>query len=145
RGPCASGEAPNWTVRSAMASASANDESPGRVGWRALAAVLVVYAAALSAATWPRVLSLGSTLPTLADPVTELCIMRWHRACLLDGRSAAFRPDVQAPVGAPMGQLPPMHLQTLLYIPLSAALANDVLCYNILWVSAFLLTGLGTF
>ena len=50
----------------------------------------------------------------------------------------------QYPVGAPLGNFSPLHFQTLLYLPLSFVLANDVLCYNIVWMTGLLLTGLGT-
>jgi hypothetical protein len=38
-----------------------------------------------------------------------------------------------------------MHFQALLYIPLSLAISNDVLCYNLLWMFGMVTTGLGTF
>lgn len=115
-----------------------------RIGWRGFLVALAVYTLALSAATYPRVRDLGTKLPSVTDPVTELSIMRWHRDCWLAGRPAAWRPDVQAPVGAAMGQLPPLRLHSLLYVPLSAALRDDTLCYNVLWLLGFLGTGLGT-
>ena len=33
----------------------------------------------------------------------------------------------------------------MLYLPLSAVLGNDVLCYNLIWFASIVFTGLGTF
>ena len=96
-------------------------------------------------ATWPAFATFGSTLPSIVNPLAHIWTMRWNKDCLLHGRLPFVCPDIQYPVGASLGTLPPMHFQTLLYIPLSFAFANDVLCYNLIRTFAFLLTGLGTF
>lgn len=110
-----------------------------------LAAILLAYVACLTAATYPRVLHLASGLPAVPDPVTHLWTLRWYRTCLLEGKSVFFLPDIQAPVGAPLGLVPPLHLQAIMYVPLSLVISNDVLCYNIIWIAEFLMTALGTF
>jgi hypothetical protein len=112
---------------------------------RAVLLVLLGYAICVAASTYPRVLTLGSRLPAVADPVTHLWTLRWYRTCLLEGRSVFHLPGIQAPVGAPLGLVPPMHFQALLYVPLSLLIPNDVLCYNLIWIVEFLMTGLGTF
>jgi hypothetical protein len=117
----------------------------GGLRLRTVVLVLLAYMVCLSIATYPRILALGSRLPAIADPVTHLWTLRWYRTCLLEGRSVFFLPDIQAPVGAPLGLVPPLHLQALLYIPLSLIIPNDVLCYNLIWVVEFLMTGIGTF
>jgi hypothetical protein len=71
--------------------------------------------------------------------------MRWYRTCLLEGRSPFVCPEVQYPVGAPLGHFSPLQLQALAYLPLSLVTRNDVLIYNLLWLGAYGLTGLGTF
>jgi hypothetical protein len=112
---------------------------------RTIAWITLAYLACLVAATYPRILSLGSRLPTVPDPMTVLWALRWYRTCLLEGRSVFFLPDIQAPVGAPLGLIPPLHLQALMYIPMSLVIANDILCYNLIWVIELVTTGLGTF
>lgn len=114
-------------------------------GGRAVAAVSLLYAACVAAATYPSILVTGSALPNLCDPLLHLWTMRWYRTCLLEGRSPFVCPEMQYPVGLPLGNLPPMHFQTLLYLPLSSVLSNDIACYNVIWFLAFLLTGVGTF
>ncbi len=120
-------------------------EGPWFPGWRTLTVVLILYTIALTIATYPRVLSLQTHLPSQVDPVAHIYTMRWYRTCLLEGRSPFRCPDLQYPVGAPLGNLPPLQFQSLLFVPLSLVIDNDILCYNIIWISSFLLTGMGTF
>ncbi len=120
-------------------------QAPLTPGWRASVAVLAFYLVALAAATWPAFAHYGSELPSRVDPLAHIWTMRWNKQCLFEGKLPFVCPDIQYPIGAALGTLPPMHFQTLLYIPLSLAVDNDVLCYNIIRTSAFLLTGYGTF
>ncbi|MBX6313101.1 MAG: hypothetical protein IRY99_09345, partial [Isosphaeraceae bacterium] len=119
--------------------------APERLGWATPIAVALFYAACVAAATWPQVVTFGSTLPSLTDPLQHLWIMRWYKTCLLEGRSPLLCPEIQYPVGAPLGNFSPLHLQALLYIPLSLVLANDVLCFNLIWLVGMVTTGLATF
>jgi hypothetical protein len=121
------------------------DEGGSWPGGGTLAAVLVVYTTALVVATYPAARNLSTRLPSLSDPQMHLWVMRWYKACLLEGRAPALCPDVQYPVGAPLGYFSPMHLQAVLYLGLSFVLNNDVFIYNILWFAGLLGTGLGTF
>ncbi len=113
-------------------------------GWRWLAGAAVFYLACLTVTTWPAIPRMATELPSRVDPLTHIWTMRWNKSCLLEGRLPFRCPDIQYPVGAALGTLPPMHFQTLLFVPLSLLFANDVLCYNIIRTLAFLLTGLGT-
>jgi hypothetical protein len=79
------------------------------------------------------------------DPLIHLWTMKWYKSCLKTFRWPLFCPDLQYPVGAPLGYFPPMQLQTALYIPLSILFHNDALCYNLIWYFAFLYTGMATF
>ncbi len=122
-----------------------NPTGPLTPGWRTLLAVLAFYLAALAVATWPAFAHFGSELPSRVDPLAHIWTMRWNKRCLLEGRLPFVCPEIQYPVGAALGTLPPMHFQTMLYVPLSFVFANDVLCYNVIRTFAFLLTGIGTF
>ena len=119
-----------------------SDSSPG---WRVVGAVTVAYLACVTLATWPRLLWFRTALPSLGDPLQHLWIMRWYRTCLLEGRSIVLCPEIQYPTGAPLGCFSPLQFQSLLFIPLSLALKNDVLCYNLVWLFGILFTGIGTF
>jgi hypothetical protein len=123
------------------------DEDSGArrtLGWRATAFGLFSYAIAVGVATYPMVTTFASRLPDGGDPLEHLWIMRWYKACLLQGRSPFFCPDLHAPVGVPLGYFVPLQWETLLYVPLSAILSNDALCYNVIWLLGFLTMGLGT-
>ena len=121
------------------------DRVPLTPGWKTLAVVAAFYLGCLVVATWPAFATFGSTLPSRIDPLAHLWTMRWNKSCLVEGRLPFFCPEIQYPVGASLGTMPPMHFQTLLYIPLSSLFTNDVLCYNLIRTCSFLLTGLGTF
>jgi hypothetical protein len=71
--------------------------------------------------------------------------MRWYKTCVLEGRSALHCPEIQHPIGAPLGNFSSLHLQALLYFPLSLVIDSDALCYNLIWTFGLLITGLGTF
>ncbi len=119
---------------------------PARSGWRTGAVALLLYAGCLAAATFPAITHLGSRLPTtLADPLMHLWVMRWYKSCLLEGRLPFFSPEIQYPAGAPLGNFSPMHLQALIYFPLSTIVPDDVACYNLLWFAGFLFTAMATF
>jgi hypothetical protein len=113
-------------------------------GWKACLAVLGFYAVLVVVATYPMVLSFRSAIPSNVDPVQHLMVMRWYRTCLAEGCSPFVDTQIQYPFGAPIGNFPPMVLQTLGYLGLSTAIENDALCYNLLWFAGFLLAGMGT-
>jgi hypothetical protein len=122
------------------------DVAPRFPRWQSLVLAPVLYLAALSAATYPAVTHLQTALPSaLPDPLMHLWVMTWYKSCLLEGRAPLVCPDIQYPVGAPLGHFSPMHLQALLYLPLSSIIHNDTLCYNLLWFGGFLFTALGTY
>ncbi len=128
-----------------MTTDDAREPAPLTPGWKTMAVVAAFYLASLGAATWPAFATMGSELPSRVDPLAHIWTMRWNKDCLVHGRLPFVCPGIQYPVGASLGTLPPMHFQTLLYLPLSAATGNDILCYNLIRTTAFLLTGLGTF
>ncbi|RUL86928.1 hypothetical protein [Tautonia sociabilis] len=127
------------------------DDSPpsGRPAWpsgRRLLGMSAVYAVLAVVGTWPAITTVHTALPgQFSDPLVHLWTMRWHKQCLLEGRLPFHSPGLQHPVGAPVGYLPPLQYQSLLYLGLSSVLSNDVLCYNIIWFLGFVLTGVGTY
>ncbi len=111
-----------------------------------LAAVTLLYLACLTAATYPAVTELGSRVSSLADPAQHLWIMHWYKTCLLEGRTNPFFcREIQYPEGAFLGYFSPLLLQSLEYLAASQVTDNDTLCYNIVWLLAFIGTGLATF
>ena len=131
-----------------MESARTSPERPASKArkWAIAGLVLALYAASVGLATYPRFLHFRHILPGhRSDPLQHLWIMRWYKSCLLQGRLPNYCPDLQYPVGAPLGNFSPLEFQFLLYLPLSTFLKNDTLIYNILWLVGFLLTGMGTY
>lgn len=107
--------------------------------------VTALYAVAIVAATWPFARTFASKIPSTVDPLQHLWVMRWYRSCLLEGRSPLICPGLQYPVGAPIGNFSPLHLQSLLFCAASLFSGNDALCYNVVWFAGLLMTGVGTF
>ncbi|WP_169973320.1 hypothetical protein [Tautonia rosea] len=128
---------------------NATDHDPSTLdrkhSWWTPFAVSALYLMAIVGATWPFARTFTTRLPSTADPLQHLWVMRWYKQCLMQGRSPLVCPDLQFPLGAPIGNFSPLHLQSLIYLILSAITDNDVLCFNLLWLFGFLLTGLGTF
>lgn len=127
-----------------MTDEAQNEPPSARFGLRALILVVALHTVAVSIATYPAVTRLGSAIPFNADPWEHLWIMHWYKACLAEGRPVVVCPEIQAPVGAPFGTFTPLHLQAAIYVPLSTFIHDDVILYNILWMTGLLLTGLGT-
>ena len=109
-------------------------------------AVLVFYVLVVVGATYPRVTMVRDTLPGNGlDPLCHLWVMNWYKSCLAEGKSHVYCPDLQYPTGAPLSNFPSMLFQSLLYIPLSSILKNDVLSYNIVWFLGFVFSGFSVF
>ncbi|WP_435017382.1 hypothetical protein TA3x_004988 [Tundrisphaera sp. TA3] len=119
--------------------------SPGR-RLAVLGLVALGYFGFAAAATYPVIRTAGSAVPGhLSDPLEHLWIMRWSAACLAEGRSPYFCPDLQYPVGVPLGLFPTMHLQTAGYLAMGLLTSNDVLRFNALWAFGFVSTGVAGF
>jgi hypothetical protein len=117
-----------------------------RLGWRTWIAVLAFYTACLAGATWPFAKTFPRKLvPSLFDPLQHLWVMKWYKVCLLEGRSPVLCPEIQYPIGAPLGNYSPLHLQALLYVPISLVFPDDVVSYNLVWLCGMLFTGVGTY
>ena len=127
--------------------ARSSGEGPSaRLGLKVPLAVLVFYVLVVVGATYPRVTMVRDTLPGYRiDPLCHLTVMNWYKSCLAEGKSHVYCPDLQYPTGAPLSTFPSMLFQSLLYIPLSSILKNDVLSYNIIWFLGFVFSGFSVF
>lgn len=120
------------------------DDGP-RLGWRTPLIAAALYVACVSIATFPVVRTFSTELPgSRLDPLQHLWIMRWYKTCLLEWRSPVICPEIQYPTGAPLGNFSPLHFQALLYLPISLLTSNDVLCFNLIWMTGLVTSGLGT-
>lgn len=122
------------------------DDGTAAPGARSFLALLALMIAATVAATWPLATHMTTDHPWGGpDTLQHLWVMRWYRTCLLEGRSPWLCPELQYPVGAPLGNFSPLHYQALLYLPLATFVSdNDLYCYNLIWMFGFVSTGVGT-
>ncbi|WP_169978726.1 hypothetical protein [Tautonia rosea] len=121
-------------------------DRPEFPSWRRLTLIALLYTGVAIGATFPAITTIRTALPGHpADPLVHLWTMRWYKQCLMEGNLPFLAPGLQHPVGAPVGYLPPLQYQSLLYLGLSSLLSNDVLCFNIIWFLGFVLTGFGTY
>jgi len=114
--------------------------------------VALVYSALSVALTWPLILGLGSDVPgDLGDSLLNMWILGWgaeHVPRLLTGsigwsefwNANIFHPD---PLALALSE----HLfgQVLQILPIYWLTGNIILCYNLLFISTFALSGFGTY
>jgi hypothetical protein len=116
----------------------------------AAAGAYVVLALVL---TWPLARGLGRDFPgDLADPVLNCWIVAWgadHVLRLASGEWGAFSGYWDANIfhPSPLALAYSEHLfaQSLQAAPVYAATGNAILCYNLLFLSTFVVSGLGLF
>jgi hypothetical protein len=111
------------------------------------------YLAITLAMTWPLVLGLGRDIPgDLGDSLLNCWILGWdgHRLLpLLQGELGALKGFWNANIfyPEPLALAYSEHLlpQALEILPVYALTGNLILCYNLLFLSTFVLSGLGVF
>jgi hypothetical protein len=120
-----------------------------RRAWHALAA----YLALAVVATWPVARGLASAVPwDLGDPVLVMWVLAWDCEQLLAilagdvSRIATFF-DANVFHPAPLALAYSEHFlaQAVQILPVYAITKNPILCYNLLFVSTFALSGLGAY
>ena len=112
-----------------------------------------LYAVATLGLTWPLATALTTSLPwDMGDPVLNTWILAWstdHLWRLVTGDSGAFAGYWHANIfhPAPLTLAYSEHLfaEAVLVLPVWAATDNAILCYNVLFLATFVLSGLGTF
>lgn len=97
-------------------------------------------------ATWPLASRLAVALPGWpADNFAFLYKLWWFRTALLEeGRSPFFDPGSYAPFGFNLGQGEPTLTNTVPAVVLGS-LTNDVVAYNLLALSSFVVSALGAY
>ncbi|HXE79249.1 MAG TPA: hypothetical protein VNK41_00725 [Vicinamibacterales bacterium] len=112
-----------------------------------------VYTIAALLLTWPLVTALTSSLPSdLGDPVLNTWILAWgadHICRFLGGDVYAFDGFWDANIfhPSPLALAYSEHLfaQAVQIWPVYAITGNPVLCYNLVFLSTYVLSGLGMF
>ena len=117
--------------------------------WRAAGLYLVLTLLT----TWPLVVHVATSLPgDLGDSLLNCWILSWsadHVLAWLGGNLDAFRDYWQAPIfhPSPLALAYSEHLfaQAVQIAPVYALTGNIILSYNLLFLSTFVLSGLGTY
>jgi hypothetical protein len=115
--------------------------------------VTAIYSAIAIAMTWPLALHLGRDVPgDLGDPVLNCWILgsnAQHLLRFIAGDWGALRamwsPRIFYPEPLALAYSEHLLPQTLTILPLYAATGNLILCYNLLFLSTFVLSALGAF
>ena len=127
---------------------------PDRPRWLASAwAVTAVYALLTLVTTWPLVTRLTTSLPSdLGDPLLNCFIIDWgvaHVRAILSGDAGAALRFWHAPIfhPEPLALAYSEHLvaQAVQVTPIYALSGNILLCYNLLFLSTFVLSALGMY
>jgi hypothetical protein len=114
---------------------------------------LLGYTAIAVVMTWPLVTRLGREIASdLGDPVFNSWVMMWTGGqvlAALGGHWNAFHlywhGNIFAPEPLSIAYSEHLTPQMLQILPLYAATGNIVLCYNLLFLSTFVLAGFGTY
>ncbi|MCX6537806.1 MAG: hypothetical protein NT151_02545 [Acidobacteria bacterium] len=111
------------------------------------------YALAAIAMTWPLITGLGRDIPwDLGDSVLNCWILQWgtdHAMRFLGGDVGAFRGYFNANIFYPepltLAYSEHLTAQLIQVLPVYAVTGNIILCYNLLFLSTFVLSGLGAY
>jgi hypothetical protein len=117
--------------------------------WHALAA----YLALAVVATWPLARGLARDVPAdLADPVFVMWVLAWDCEQLLailggdlSRLSTFFDANIFHPVPLTLAYSEHFLAQAVQVLPVWAVTGNPILCYNLLYLSTFVLSGLGAY
>jgi hypothetical protein len=117
--------------------------------WHATAA----YCAIAVVATWPLARGLGRSVPAAPDePLLAMWAIAWDCEQLLgilrgdlSRVSTFFDANVFHPAPVALAYSEHFIGQALQVLPIYAATSNPILCYNLLFLSTFVLSGVGTF
>ena len=121
--------------------------------WLPACGATLFYFAAAIALTWPLATSLTRSIPSdMGDPVLNTWILAWsadHVRRFFAGELGAFSGYWNANIfhPSPLALAYSEHLfaQAVQIWPLYALTRNPVLCYNVIFLSTFVLSGLGMF
>ncbi len=113
----------------------------------------VWYGAATVALTWPLAAGLGRDVPSdLGDPLLNCWILAWNAAHLqrllrgdVGALSDVWHANIFHPAPYTLAYSELLATQSVLAFPVQAATGNIVLAYNLLFLAAFVLSGVGMF
>jgi hypothetical protein len=120
-----------------------------RRAWHALAA----YVALAIVATWPLARGLGRDVPAdLGDPLFVMWVLAWdceRLLAILSGDlsriAAFFDANIFHPAPLTLAYSEHFIAQAVQILPVWAITRNPILCYNLLYLTTFVLAGLGAY
>jgi hypothetical protein len=120
-----------------------------RRAWHAAAA----YLALATVATWPLARALGRDVPAdLGDPVFVMSVLAWDCRQLLailggdfSRLGTFFDANLFHPLPLTLAYSEHFIAHAVQILPVWALTGNPILCYNLLYLSTFVLSGLGTY
>jgi hypothetical protein len=120
-----------------------------RRAWHAAAA----YLALTIVATWPLARGLGRDVPSdLGDPVFVMWVLAWDCQQLLailrgdvSRLATFFDANIFHPLPLTLAYSEHFIAQAVQVLPVWALTGNPILCYNLLYLSTFVLSGLGAY
>lgn len=113
----------------------------------------VAYTVLAIVATWPLARGLGRDVPAdLGDPVFVMWVLAWdceHLLAILRGDfsrlATFFDANVFHPAPLTLAYSEHFIAQAVQILPVWAVSGNPILCYNLLYLSTFVLSGLGAY
>jgi len=113
----------------------------------------LAYLALTLVATWPLATGLGRDVPSdLADPVFVMWVLAWDCQQLLailrgdfSRISTFFDANIFHPLPLTLAYSEHFIAQAVQVLPVWALTGNPILCYNLLYLSTFVLSGLGAY
>lgn len=113
---------------------------------RDAAAATAIYAALTIAFTWPLAAGLMHDIPgDFGDPLLNAWILAWDATHLTDGWRAWWNASIFHPHPLALAYSEHLFAQALQILPVYWLTGNPILCYNLLFLSTFVLSGLGMF
>lgn len=129
------------SARHAIHSTGHPARAPGRL--RPLGIYLLAFTVLTVVMTWPLVLHAGSAVQDLGDPLYEIWTMRWAQHRLLRDPTNLWHGNTAYPFRYSLLFSEPRLSTSLLAWPVQILTGNDVLTYNLLVLSTFVVLGTG--
>lgn len=96
--------------------------------------------------TWPLARDLAHSVPgDFGDPLLNCWILAWDATHLLSSSHGWWNANIFYPQPLALAYSDHLAAQALQILPLYRLTGNPILCYNLLFLSTFVLCGLGTF
>ena len=111
--------------------------------WLPAVALVVLFIVLTAVMTWPLPRHAGSAVQDLGDPLYEIWTMRWVQHQLVADAGRLWDGNVAYPFPSALLFSEPRLSTAVLAWPIQLLTGNDVLTYNVMLLSTFVLVGVG--